>query len=134
MQTTFVIDQDKTFGAAKFTKIGVAPKVKFGSDTGEQATTKDGVPQWVAQLLVQYKNGFGAEVAEVLKLTIASETEPGKAIPDMSPVLTEGLTVGVMEGRDGQGFSMFFRAESLAPAAPDVRLKSATNSKAEVAS
>ena len=121
MQTTFVIDQDKTFGAAKFTKVDVSPKVKFGSDTGEQATTKDGKPQWVAQLLVQYTNGFGAEVAEVLKLTIASESDPGKSIPDMSPVDVEGLTVGVMEGRDGQGFSMFFRAESLASAASGTR-------------
>ena len=129
MQTTFVIDQDKTFGAAKFTKIAVAPKEKFGS-AGEQATTKDGVPQWVAQLLVQYRNGFGVEVAEVLKLTIAAESDPGKSIPDMSPVEVEGLTVGVMEGRDGQGFSMFFRAESLAPVASGSRPAKPAESKA----
>ena len=102
----------------KFTAIGVTPKLKFGSDAGEQATTKDDdTPLWTAQLLAQYKNGFGAEVAEVLKLTIAAESDPGKSIPDMSPVEVEGLTVGVMEGRNGQGFSMFFRAESIAPAA-----------------
>lgn len=121
MQTMFVIDQDKTFGAAKFTKVGVAPKPKFGSETGEQATTKDGVPQWLTQLLVQYTNGFGGEVAEVLKLTIAAESDPGKSVPDMSPVVVEGLTVGVMEGREGQGFNLFFRAESLAPAASGAR-------------
>lgn len=116
MQTTFVIDRDRTFREVKQTLLSMTPKLRYGSDTGEQATTKDQVPLWAGQFLFQYKNSFDNEVAEVVKITIASETDPAKSIPDMSPVEIEGLTVGVMEGRNG-GFALFFRADGIAPAA-----------------
>lgn len=129
MQNNFVIDQDGTFGAVKFTLVSCGPKPKHGSETGEQATTKDGQGKWDAQVLAQYKNGFGGEVAEVLKFGLTGESDPSKGIADMSPITIERLEVGFMETEDGRTIR-WMRARSIAPAA-SAGVKPATAKPAE---
>lgn len=112
MPQTFVIDQARTFD--KVILLSVEEKLAFGTD--KQDTTKDGTPKWEAQVAAGFR-AFGRTQNEVLRVGVASTSNPAEAIQPYSPVELLGFQVGVMEktGRDGQviGFQVWYRADEI---------------------
>jgi len=92
MLTNAVIDQSRTFAGLVF--LSCQPKLKFGSM--EQEMTKDGRGKWELEVLGAVRQ-FGGTKNEVLKVGIASSTDPGKGIPPFSPIELGDLEIGVME-------------------------------------
>jgi hypothetical protein len=113
---TYKIDQAATF--AGMVLLSVEPKLAFG--TTEQERTGDGVPKWEAQLAAGFRH-FGKISNEILKVGVASHTNPGDGLPPYTPVELVGFEVGVMpktkRNPDGSerilGVQVWYRAEQL---------------------
>lgn len=92
--TSFVVDQAASFKAAHF--IQSDPKPAFGGAEGQQEKTRDGVPVWIAQVMLT-ADQFGRPVNEVAKVTIVSPKDPAEGVPPFAPVKLHGLTVNVYD-------------------------------------
>jgi hypothetical protein len=91
MPGTFVIDYNQTFAAALL--MSTAPKPKFGED--RQDVAADGQPKWLAEVAVTFTGANGMKpVSEVLTITVTG-ADPGKSVQPGSPVIFDGLRVGV---------------------------------------
>jgi hypothetical protein len=118
------IDQAATFAGVVF--LSCQPKLKFG--TQEQDRTKDGLAKWEVEVLGAVYTPFGGTSNEVIKVGMASSSNPAEGLTPFSPVQLGGLEVGVMEktkkNPDGTerviGVSVWFRAQELLNAAETV--------------
>lgn len=112
----FVVNQAETFSG--LAALQSEPKAQFG--TGEQDTTKDGVPKWTVQLIAGFVDQFGKSQNEILNVTVASKDDPLAKVGQFTPVSLKGFQVGVMDRRDRQGnvlgAQVYFRAEAVEPA------------------
>lgn len=120
MFTNFKIDQANTFRGVAF--LSSVPKVAFGSQT--QETAKDGTPKWTVEVIGSSVDQFGKPSNHVLKIGVASHSDPGKGLMMYTPVALNGFEVGVMEktkkdrntGEEKMiGVQVWFRADSIAP-------------------
>lgn len=91
MPQTFRIDQAATFDTVIV--LSVEPKVAFGGS--EQDRNKEGLPKWEAQVVAGFK-AFDRTSNEVLKVGLASRTNPMDAITAYTPVQLIDFEVGVM--------------------------------------
>jgi hypothetical protein len=91
---TMKIDQGASFSLAIL--MSAQPKAQFreGARTGQQDMSKDGIPKWAVQVSVADRE---TGTADLLKVTVTSSTNPAEIMPG-TPVLFEGLGVGVMNG------------------------------------
>lgn len=92
MQQQFKVDQAATF--ASVILLSVEPKCGFKST--EQERTRDGVPRWEVQLVAGFRQ-FDKVTNEVIKVNVASYTNPGDALTPYVPVELINFEVGVME-------------------------------------
>jgi hypothetical protein len=92
---TMKIDQGASFSLAIL--MSAQPKAQFrdGQRTGQQDTNKDGIPKWAVQVSVADRE---TGTADLLKVTVTSPTNPAEVAMPGTPVLFEGLGVGVMNG------------------------------------
>jgi hypothetical protein len=79
------------------------PEVKWDQATGErretgsQATSRDGVPQWAVQVVVSMPSRFDSRTqSEVIPVTVTSVDDPSIQATAGDKVWFDGLTVGVM--------------------------------------
>lgn len=93
MFTNFKIDQAATFQGVAF--LACQPKTAFQSTAQEK--TKDGTPKWEVQVVAMFRTAFGGVQNEVLKIGIASHSDPGAGLPPYTPIVLNGFEVGVME-------------------------------------
>lgn len=93
MFTNFKIDQAATFQGIAF--LACQPKTAFKSTT--QETTKDGTPKWEVQVVAMFRTAFGGIQNEVLKIGVASHSDPGAGLMPYTPVVLNNFEVGVME-------------------------------------
>jgi hypothetical protein len=94
MFTLFKIDQAATFQGVAF--LSCDPKRAFGSD--RQETTKHGnVPKWEVQVVAMTRDQFDRPQNEVLRVGIASHTDPAKGLTPYLPVALVNFEIGVME-------------------------------------
>lgn len=93
MFTNFKIDQAATFQGIAF--LASQPKTAFRSTT--QETTKDGMPRWEVQVVAMFRTAFGGMQNEVLKVGVASHSNPGDGLMPYTPVQLTNFEVGVME-------------------------------------
>jgi hypothetical protein len=117
------IDQTGTFAGMVF--LSCEPKREFNSEV--QATTKDGLGKWTVEVLAAVRTPFGGTTNEVMKVGMASKSNPAEGLAAFSPIQLGDLEVGVMEKtrKDSQGndkivgVTVWFRASeiTLAPAA-----------------
>ncbi|MGH3897203.1 MAG: hypothetical protein ACRDTA_02920 [Pseudonocardiaceae bacterium] len=91
MPQTFRIDQAATFDGVIL--LSVEPKVAFGGS--EQDRNGDGVLKWEAQVVAGFK-AFNRTNNEVLKVGVASYTNPMEGLSAYSPVQLVDFEVGVM--------------------------------------
>lgn len=91
MPQTYKIDQAATFDGVVL--LSVEPKITFGGT--EQDRNKDGLPKWEAQVVAGFK-AFGSTNNEVLKIGLASYTNPMDALTAYTPVQLVDFEVGVM--------------------------------------
>lgn len=113
----FKIDQSATF--AGLVLLSCQPKKAFGSD--QQDTTKDNRLKWDVEVLGAVYTPFGGTKNEVIKVGIASSTDPAEGIQPFTPVELGDLEVGVMEktkktqdgGEKVVGVSVWFRASEI---------------------
>lgn len=121
MLTNAKIDQSRTFAGLVF--LSCQPKTKFGST--EQEMTKDGRGKYEVEVLGAVYQPFGGTKNEVLKVGIASSTNPADGIPPFKPIELVDLEIGVMEktkkNPDGTerviGVNVWFRASEITLAA-----------------
>jgi len=120
MPGTFVIDQAATFATALL--MGAQPKPNFGGHTGAQETSADGTPKWLMGIAVTFTQQSEniAPVSEVLTITVTSSRNPGENVPVGSPVVLEGLRVGISppEKRDNgtiRGGRLWYSATGARP-------------------
>lgn len=112
------IDQQATFKALVF--LSCEPKYKFGSTTDVE-TTKDGRTKWTVELLGAAYDGFGGTNNSVIKVGMASTTNPAEGLQPFSPVELGDFEVGVMErtknteggGEKVIGVTVWYRASEL---------------------
>ena len=117
MLSNFKIDQVATFAGLVF----LSCEAKLGFQSTSQETTKDGTPKWEVQVLGACRDGFGKTNNEVVKVGIASHSNPGDTIPAFAPVNLVDFEVGVMErtkkDQNGQerviGATVWFRASKI---------------------
>ncbi|MCP2234233.1 hypothetical protein [Prauserella halophila] len=137
------IDQAATFKALVF--LSCEPKYKFGSTTDVE-TTKDGRTKWSIELLGAAYDGFGGTNNSVIKVGMASTSNPAEGVQPFSPVELGGFEVGVMErtksteggGEKVVGVTVWYRASELkmagqaapAPAPASSSATSASTAKA----
>lgn len=120
MIQNFKVDQAGTFGATVF--LSCEPKYKFG--TTDQECTKDGTPKWECQILGAFRDGFGRMNNEVMKVGVASTSDPGAGLTPYTQVELVDFEVGVMEktkkDQNGQekviGVQVWYRAQGIQPA------------------
>jgi hypothetical protein len=91
--TNFKIDQAATFQGVAF--LACQPKTAFKSTT--QETTKDGTPKWEVQVVAMFRTAFGGVQNEVLKIGVASHSDPGRGLMPYTTVDLVDFEVGVME-------------------------------------
>jgi hypothetical protein len=122
MFTNFKIDQAATFRGVAF--LSCSPKVAFGQTVQEK--TKDGTPKWVVEVIGSSVDQFGKPSNHVIKIGVASHTDPGKGLQMYTPVHLIDFEVGVMEKTrknpaTGEekiiGVQVWFRAASISPIA-----------------
>lgn len=94
MFTLFKIDQAATFDGVAF--LSCDPKRAFGSDRQEM-TKGDNVPKWEVQVVAMTRDQFGRPQNEVLKIGVASHTDPAKGLTPYTPVALVRFEIGVME-------------------------------------
>jgi hypothetical protein len=91
MLGTFAVDTGKTFTTALL--MASQPKTRFG--TSDQDTTSQGIPKWEAQVAVSFAAEFGMPAAaDVIKVTIASPSDPASGIAPGTAVDLQDLRVG----------------------------------------
>lgn len=93
MFTNFKIDQAATFQGVAF--LACQPKTAFKSDVQEK--TKDGTPKWEVQVVAMFRTAFGGVQNEVLKIGVASHSDPGRGLMPYTTVDLVDFEVGVME-------------------------------------
>ena len=94
MPGAFTIDTARTF--ALLMLMSTSPKAEFNSADQAQARSADGRPKWSAQVAATWLAEPGRRpVSEVLDITITSDRDPGEGLAPGSPVIVEGLRVGV---------------------------------------
>jgi hypothetical protein len=92
MPAIFHVDQARTFSMVMF--LSSSPKTVFGNND-KQDETKDGIPKWEVQVVASFQ-GFGGKTEnEILKVGIASSSDPGAAVGGPAPVELVGFRVGV---------------------------------------
>ena len=115
MPAVFFVDQAATFSAVVL--LSCEPKLKFDSD--QQDATRDGVPKWELQCVCGFRDQFGRTSNEVLKIGVASSSNPADGVPQFSPVQLVNFVVGAMEkrSRDGDltGITVWYRADEVRP-------------------
>lgn len=120
MFTNFKIDQAATFAGVAF--LASQPKTAFRSTV--QETTKAGEPRWEVQVVASFKTAFGSMQNEVLKIGVASHTDPGKGLMPYTPIQLSNFEVGVMEKTKKNpdtgeekviGLQVWYRAAELRP-------------------
>lgn len=118
MFTLFKIDQASTFQGVAF--LSCDPKRLFGSD--RQDTAKDGTPKFEVQVVAMTRDQFGRPQNEVLRVGIASHTDPAKGLMPYTPVQLVNFEIGVMEKtkrnpETGEekviGVQVWYRAEAI---------------------
>lgn len=132
----YSINFEKTCGSAML--LGVEAKMQRSDKNNPQsamvqARDKDGVPKWTVTLAVQTKN-FENTKFETIQVSIVSPNKPYEAIPPGTPVVAEGMELGIMPQQRG-GFSVFYSAEAIRPLNPaqPLRTSSAQPQPARVA-
>jgi hypothetical protein len=120
MPQIFRIDQAATFSAIAF--LEATPKRIFGSS--EQDRTADGLPKWDVQLIAGFRDQFGNNAHEVIKVGVASGRNPGEGLAPYTPVALVGFVVGVVpaeirknnRGEDRvTGGTTWYRADEVRP-------------------
>ena len=120
MPQIFVIDQAATFDGVAFLK--AVPRLAFG--TQDQDRTADGTPKWDVSLIAGFNDSFGRAQHEVIKVGIASATEPGQGMGQYTPVQLVNFVVGVVppevrKDARGQeklvGGTTWYRADEIRP-------------------
>ncbi|MFE9139672.1 hypothetical protein [Streptomyces sp. NPDC007355] len=71
------------------------PKLAYGSD-GKQDVTRDGISKWEVQVAVTFV-AFGRIENEILKISIASHTDPAAEIDNPQSVKISGLRIRVKQ-------------------------------------
>lgn len=121
MPQIFAIDQDATFSGVAFLKS--MPKTVFGQPEVKD-TTADGRIKWEIRLICAFKDQFGNESHEVVKVNVASHTDPGEGLAQYTPVQLVGLVVGIIPPEMGtdrngaqkvKGGTSWFRADEIRP-------------------
>jgi hypothetical protein len=121
MPQIFAIDQAATFDGVAFLKS--TPKTVFGSPDVKD-TTQDGRIKWEIRLICAFKDQFGGDQHEIIKVGIAAHTDPGEGLVQYTPVQLVNLVVGVIPPEMGadrngnqkvRGGSTWFRADELRP-------------------
>lgn len=112
----YVVDFGKTFGGAML--LGVEAKMQREDKNDAkspqvQAKDNNGVLKWTATIAVQTKS-FENTKFENIPITVTSPNKPYGAIPIGSPVIVEGLELGIMPQARG-GYSVFYSAETIRP-------------------
>ncbi|MEU4541705.1 hypothetical protein AB0G15_43450 [Streptosporangium sp. NPDC023825] len=124
MPQTFIVDQAATFSGLAF--LESKPKLKFGS-RDVQDTTSDGTPKWEVQLIGGFRDQFGQNAHEVIRVNIASHRDPGEGLGQYTPVHMIRFVVGVTPAEkrvDGQGRekitggTVWYRADGIQSAMP----------------
>lgn len=119
MPQTFVIDQAATFTGVAF--LASSPRMVFGKDN-EHDRTVDGLFKWEVQCVAGFRDQRGNASHEVIKVNIASHTDPGEGIAAYTPVQLTNFVVGVVppemksDGNGGQkirGGSVWYRADAI---------------------
>lgn len=119
MPQTFVIDQAATFSGVAF--LQSTPKTVFGQPDVKD-TTQDGRIKWEIRLICAFKDQFGNDSHEIVKVNVASHTDPGEGLTQYTPVQLVNLVVGVIPAemstdRNGaqkvKGGSTWFRADEI---------------------
>lgn len=87
----------------------VSPKLKFGSETGEQDTNVQGLPLWQVTVKLLWNDSDGDPTSASVRISFPSQTEPTGLIG--SPISAEGLEIGTL----GNG-NTYFRAASVVSA------------------
>jgi hypothetical protein len=93
MPQTFVIDQAASFTGVAFLK--ATPKTVFGKPD-EHDRTPDGRLKWDVQLVAGFRDQFGGDQHEVIKVNVASNTDPGQGLGQYTPVQLVNFVVGVV--------------------------------------
>lgn len=118
MPQMFYVDQAATFTGVAF--LQSAPKMAFG--TREQDKTTDGLGKWEVQCVAGFRDQFGNPSHEVIKINVASHTDPGQGLNPYTPVQLVNFIVGVVppeirKNAQGQeklvGGSTWYRADSI---------------------
>lgn len=117
MSVNFKIDQKASFAGTVF--VGCQPKREMGSQA--QAVTKDGTPKWEVEVLAAVFDNFGGTRSEILKVGMASRSNPAEGVNPFTPIYLGGLEVGVMEKtkrtQDGGerviGVTVWYRAQEI---------------------
>lgn len=119
MPQIFAVDQAATFSGVAF--VQSTPKTVFGQPD-VKATTQDGRIKWEVQLICGFKDQFGNQSHEIIKVNIASYTDPGEGLNQYTPVQVVNFVVGVVPPEIGQdkngnqkvrGGSTWFRADEI---------------------
>lgn len=98
---TLAVNPAQTFASAVLMSCG--PKIDY--ETKAQATSKDGIPKWEAQVAVTYLAEPGQRaISEVINITITNASDPGHGLTPPCPVELVDLRVGwtAPEVRDGR--------------------------------
>ncbi|MFE3029367.1 hypothetical protein [Nocardia tengchongensis] len=121
MPQIFAIDQAATFSGVAF--LQSTPKTVFGQPDVKD-TVADGRIKWEVQLVAGFKDQFGNPSHEVIKVNVASHTDPGEGLTSYTPVQLINFVVGVIPPEMGQdrnggqkirGGSTWFRADAIQP-------------------
>lgn len=119
MPQTFFVDQAATFSGVAY--LQSAPKMVFGQQDTKD-TTADGRIKWEVQVVAGFKDQFGNPQHEVIKVNVASHTDPGEGLNPYSPVHLINFVVGVVPAemstdRNGaqkvKGGSVWYRADEI---------------------
>jgi len=119
MPQTFVIDQAASFTGIAF--LESKPKTVFGKPD-EQDRTPDGRLKWDVQFVAGFRDQFGSSQHEVIKVNMASNTDPGAGLSPYTPVQLVNFVVGVVppevrKNNQGQeklvGGNVWYRADEI---------------------
>lgn len=114
------VDFSKTFGKGNF--LVVEPKYQR-SDKNDpkspmvQGSDGNGNFKWTATIAVRIQQ-FEQAKMENINITLTSPKKPYEAMPVGTMVTVDGLEMGTMK-QDRGGFSQFFSAENIRPAAQE---------------
>jgi len=114
------VDFPKTCGKGIY--LGVEPKLvpsDKNNPKSEQVQARDAnnVPKWTVTIAVRSLLSPKAKMENIM-VTLSSPTKPYTAISVGQAVIVDELEMGVMK-QDRGGFSVFFSAENIRPAAPE---------------